>query len=71
MNAMNLSEEKLQLTPFLSSNVPNLASPTKPRGVALQALNNVKRRKVVLQYVSLGHIPQIWSKDPSVPPYWF
>ena len=52
-----LSEEKMQLTPFLSSNVPNLVSPTKPRSVALQALNNVKRRTVELQYVSLRHIP--------------
>ena len=52
-----LSKEKLQLTPFLSSNVPNLVSPTKPRSVALQALNNVKRRTVELQYVSLRHIP--------------
>jgi hypothetical protein len=52
-----LPEERTLLNPFAQANEPTTISPTKPKSLSAQALNRVKRRKVVAEYVSLDHIP--------------
>jgi hypothetical protein len=45
-------EEKELLEPFLQSNIPTIVSPTKPTSLSAQALNRIKKRKIIAQYVS-------------------
>jgi hypothetical protein len=52
-----LLEENELLEPFLQSNIPTIVSPTKPTSLSVQALNRVKKRKIVPKFVSLEHIP--------------
>ena len=52
-----LPEERTLLNPFVRTDESATISPTKPKSLSAQALNRVKRRKVVSEYVSLDHIP--------------
>lgn len=52
-----LPGERSLLNPFVQTNESTTISPTKPKSLSAQALNRVKRRKVLAEYVSLDHIP--------------